>query len=549
MWLLAAALLMQAPDEVRVSGHTYVPPSPYTLRADTSLVEITAIVRDGHGKAVAGLTKDDFRIHDDKKAREIAAFEVETAAGTQPVSVGSALLKAAAPEAIRPARYLALFIDDVNAKDRAHAGELKETQIAAEKFVRETLGTGVRIGVFTVSGTPELDFTTDEAKILAAIAALKPHVRMPENGLTDPCPWLPPYLAMRIVEDQDRGALGIARADSAYKYGIHMCPLASEDQLRIQAEETWRRVKEITTDTLNAIGRSVDRLGAMPGRRELLIASSGFLDASQQPLKDRIIQHALHEGVAISALDAKGLFIDSPADPARQVETQYKATENNAWVMTLNLPMANLAEATGGVFYHNNNDLAAGFRETGSPPEVTYHLSFRPDGVASDGAYHKLKVGLIKKGNWSLQARPGYFAPVQAPAAESLQSKIDREILEDDTEAGFPVGIAVKQTQGTLAVTVSVDISKIRFMKQGDRQVQRIAFTTALIDAKGQIAAAKEGIMDLALTEATYQRLASTGINAVVHLPVSPGAYQLRQVAEEGVEGKIACSTHAVAIR
>jgi VWFA-related protein len=555
-WFLAAALLMQAQDEVRVTSHAYLPPSPYTLRTDTDLVEIAAAVRDAHGKPVSGLTKADFHILDDKKEREIAAFEVETVPRVAPIPNAAITEKtgpnsAAATSSVRPPRFLALFIDDVNAKDRAHAGELKQTQMAAEKFVKEALGTGVRIGVFTVSGTPSLDFTTDETKVLDAIAAIKPHVRMPENGLTDPCPWIPPYLAMKIVVEQDRSALSVVLADSAHKHRSQLCPTATRDQVRNQAEETWRRVKEISTDTLNAIGSVVVHLGTMPGRRELLIASSGFLlDVSNQELKDKIIDRALHAGVTISALDSKGLFVDNPTDPTRLIEAQYKATETKAWVMTLNLPMANLAEATGGVFYHNSNDLTAGFHELGTAPDVIYHLSFRPDGIAPDGSYHRLKVNLTdNKGNGTLQYRPGYFASAEAPKAETLQSKIDSEILAENTVADLPVGIAVKQVKATLSVTVTVDISKLRFTNQGDRQIQRIAFTTALIDARGNIAAAKEGVMDLALTEATYKRLASTGLNAVMTLPVSPGTYKLRQVVEEGVDGKMACSTHSIAIQ
>jgi hypothetical protein len=62
LWLLAAVLAMQAQDEVRVSSRDYVP----ALRADTKVVEIAAVVRDVHGKAVAGLTKDDFRVLDER---------------------------------------------------------------------------------------------------------------------------------------------------------------------------------------------------------------------------------------------------------------------------------------------------------------------------------------------------------------------------------------------------------------------------------------------------------------------------------------------------
>jgi hypothetical protein len=161
----------------------------------------------------------------------------------------------------------------------------------------------------------------------------------------------------------------------------------------------------------------------------------------------------------------------------------------------------------------------------------------------ADGTYHKLKVTAKK---YSVQARPGYF---NEKAPESLQSKIDREVMAEDTVTDFPVGIAVEQQKSAITVIVSIDISKLRFSHQAGRQMQRIAFTTALFDAQGKMAAAKESTMDLSLTEATYKRLAATGVNAKVTFEVPAGTYKLRQVAEDGVDGKIACSTHAIEVR
>jgi hypothetical protein len=291
----------------------------------------------------------------------------------------------------------------------------------------------------------------------------------------------------------------------------------------------------------------------------MIMASSGFLAVSMQAQKDQVIERALRAGVVINTLDSKAIFGEEPAglraeDPvgyccgpgahiAAGRQQTYQTIETPLRLDTLNEPMANLAEGTGGVFYHNNNDLAAGFRKLGGEPDVTYRLSFRPEGIAADGAYHKLKVTAKK---YSVQARPGYFAPGEK---ESLQAKIDREILADDTVAEFPVGIAVQQAKGTFSVIVSIDISKLRFATQGDRRVQKVAFTTALIDAQGKMAAAKESTMDLSLTDATFKLLASTGVNAKVTFEVPAGAYKLRQVAEEGIEGKIACSSHAIEVK
>jgi VWFA-related protein len=543
-------LLDFAQDEVRVSSRPYVP----VLRVDTRPVEVAAVVRDGHGKPVAGLTKDDFRISDDGKATLIDHFVIENAPGDALNDRKSASIPDApkAGTTAPPPRYLALFIDDVNATDGSLAAGLKHTQAAAEKFVKGALGADIRVGVFTTSGATKLDFTSDESKLLDAIGAIRAHVLMHEDGLTG-CPRITPYLAYRIFYDRDRSALNAVVYDS----GKRNCPVTRGTAFT-QAEETWRKVKEITAETLNSVGAVVDHLGKMQGRRELILASSGFLAVSMQEEKDRIIDRAIRAGVVINALDSKGLYVEAPpgsrpedavgyptggAAAARGAQNwnTFETTEVPFRLDTLNEPMANLAEATGGVFYHNNNDLNAGFRQLGGEPQVTYRLGFRPEGVAADGSYHKLKVAV--KG-YTVQARAGYFAP----SGESLQAKIDREILAEDTVAGFPVGIAVQQAKGALAVIVSVDISKLHFTKQGNRSVQKIAFTTALFDAQGKLAAAKEGTMDLSLTEATFKRLSASGVNAKITFQVPVGRYRLRQVAEDG-DGKIACSSHAIEVR
>ena len=73
--------------------------------------------------------------------------------------------------------------------------------------------------------------------------------------------------------------------------------------------------------------------------------------------------------------------------------------------------MAQVAEGTGGEFFHNNNDLKDGFgRLAGSPG--AYILAFAPKDLKPDGKFHQLKVKLAEKETaYSVQARRGYFAP------------------------------------------------------------------------------------------------------------------------------------------
>ena len=561
--LLGVVGFGQTQDDVRVTSHDYVPQSLYTLRVDTKLVEIAAVVRDGHGKAISGLTKDDFRILDDGNIRLIDHFVVDNASNEAindhtSASAPEALKSGVPATSARPPRFLALFFDDINGTDGALANGLKQTQAAAKKFVKGVLKGDARIGIFTASGAQTVEFTAEEAKLIDAISAVKAHMKMKEDGLAH-CPRVTPYYAFRIAYEKDLSVIRAVQFDASQKD----CT-ASQSEIMAQADETWRQVNGITIDTLNAIGRVVVHLGTMPGRRELLLASSGFLAGPNQELKDKIIDRALRSDVVINALDAKGIYNEAqpgvrPTDQGFTESLSGSTAAANQWIrfetleMPLRLealsePMGTLADGTGGVFFHNNNDVNAGFRELGGEPAVTYRLSFRPEGVAPDGGYHKLKVTLIHSKNYSVQARPGYFAPNEK-APESLQSRIDREILAQNTVAEFPMGIVVQGDKSALSVVVSFDISKFKFAKNGEFEVQRIIFTTALIDGQGKVAAAKEGQMDLTLTDAAYKRLAAAPVKATITLSVPAGVYTLREVAEESVEGKIACSSHSIEVK
>jgi hypothetical protein len=78
--------------------------------------------------------------------------------------------------------------------------------------------------------------------------------------------------------------------------------------------------------------------------------------------------------------------------------------------------------------------------------------------------------------------------------------------------------------------------------------LQGLIFVTALLDAKGNVVTAKEGRMDLELTNETFARLTRTGVNAKVLLQAPAGTYRLREVVQEAVDGKMAASNQEVRI-
>jgi VWFA-related protein len=71
--------------------------------------------------------------------------------------------------------------------------------------------------------------------------------------------------------------------------------------------------------------------------------------------------------------------------------------------------MGELADGTGGTFYHNSNDLEAGFRTLISGADYTYLLAFSTANTKR-GAHHSLKVKVNEAG-LTVQARRGYSTP------------------------------------------------------------------------------------------------------------------------------------------
>ncbi len=78
--------------------------------------------------------------------------------------------------------------------------------------------------------------------------------------------------------------------------------------------------------------------------------------------------------------------------------------------MTLNEDvMAELADGTGGTFFHNSNGSEGGLQRLTVVPEWVYRLELSQTGIKQDGSYHPLRVKAKGEG-LKIEARRGYFA-------------------------------------------------------------------------------------------------------------------------------------------
>lgn len=589
---LVCAAQTLSPGEVRINTQPYHPGS--VLRSVSRLVQLEVVVRDRHGRAVPGFTKNDFAVFDAGNKRELTAFSVETFTPAtaripnSPNAPNDSAVQPAAPQPPPPVqnqangRWIALFFDDINTAP----GDLAHAKIAATRFIREAIGSGDRIAIFTTSGGRVSEFTNDSAAILATMTKVQSHPRTSPGGLAL-CPRITTYEAYQIVNN-DPIALQAKVDEACHCGGTESCDVSAMlpgdlmnpasrsagntyggagtissliSSVKSQAQQTWEQARIASQATLDAVKASITQLANLPGRRMLLFASSGFLSVTLDEQQDSIVNAALHAGVVINSLDAKGLYAETPGIPINEsVETVELPVSSIVFQVrtlgerldSLDSSMARFAESTGGLLFRDNNDLDLGFYRLGVLPTTTYLLGFTP---AEDGKYHKIKVELKNAGGDFVQVRPGYFAPTAGSNAQlSPTEKMDAAMRASDEKTDLPATIsekveASKSGGRQLTIQTHVDIQKLPFQQQKDRHVQRLTFVAALFDLQSNFVTGKQSDMDLALKQESFDRFSTTGINGVMSLEAPPGTYRMRFVLLEAVHGAMSATSKQIQIQ
>lgn len=563
--LLAASALLAAAqsDEVHLSAHPYTPPQ-MRIAVESQIVQLEVVVRDSHGRSVSGLKQGDFEILDEGSPREISAFSVETREATPVPATAAAGAPSSTPSAAgTPSRSTLLFFDDLHTP----ASDLQRVQIAAKRFIKDGMGPDARAAVYTASEGLILDFTADAEELTTAIGKLRAHPRISENGLQS-CPRITPYQAYLIDNNldfsafdaalQEMGRCVYADPNDTKVHGVSpQGPTGTDPNsaaVRAQATATWEQARRDSLSSFAAIDNALASLARAPGTRVLLMVSTGFLSGMLEVELDATVDRAIHSGIVINALDAKGLWAEPPGRSFGEGHNNYgvpiqtfafevqSITSRN---YAMNAVMEQAASATGGLFFHNSNDLPGGFSELATVPETTYLLAFRPDTETAAGKYRKLKVRLAGlKGNY-VQTRPGYFAPGSASADSKTGLRpIDQQALALDVLKEIPIDVGEgtdKPGHGDPVVTlmIHVDIAALKFAQRDGRHRQRLTFIGALLDADGNIVTAKEGEMDLALKKDTLAKLTASGVDAGLRLSARPGRYRARVVVQDA-DGKMA---------
>jgi VWFA-related protein len=537
--------------------------TPTTFKVRVNLVLVRVVVRDRQGKIISNLKKEDFQLYDNRKPQTISSFSVETPEKRTAFAVASTAAEAASSSAdvtggkavVLPQRFVSMVFDDVHLS-------MEDATFVRDSATRffGALAASDRVSLNTTSGQLTQDFTDDHEKLSKALLGILPH---PLTGQSfHDCPDVSYYQADLIANKSDVQALAVATEDAL------QCAFNGDNTMRAAAQNlaqsaAYRAVSQGDSETEYAYRHLEDvvrRLSGMPGQRVLVLVSPGFISSTLQLEASEMVDRATRANIVINTIDARGLYTpdvggdiaDPPHDTFRTAG--YKTSYRVAAQLAQEDVLAQLADGTGGKFFHNRNDVDEAMREAGAAPAISYLLGFSPQNLKIDGRFHALKVALTSKEKFDVQARHGYFAPkTVADPAEATKQEMQEALFSQEEIRDLPVELQTQffkkdEAQARLAVLTHFDVKNIRFQKLKGRNNDQLTIVTGIFDENGNFVTGLSKVVEMNLLDTTYTRLSRSGFTVKTSFDVKPGTYLVRLVVRDAVGAQMAARNGAVVI-
>lgn len=579
------------------------------LKIESNLVVLRVVVRDAQGHPVLGLKKDDFKLFDRGKEQPIAQFEEESQLPAPQIGSVVPQGQPTQPTTAPQERYIAFYFDNLYASD----ADLIQARDAADAWFATNPHPNDHVAIFT----PEkvlTDFTSDPRQLRDGLSRL----RFSPRGVNRAhgCPNVSDYQAQELLNTNDvdsnawRAVWAEARTCAVRSFATAQDlndPTPNADSMRAireLAEGIQDQAQDLARTNLEQFAQVVKIVAGAPGQRIVILVSPGFLAGNAQLPLDRTIDRALRAQVIINSLNPRGLAMmmrESDASSGSAIADPHAAQARNSIArdreFVANDVLAEVAQGTGGQFFHDNNDLKAGFEALVGRP-ADYVLAFTPQDLKLDGKFHELKVTLAeKRKGYTIQTRRGYFAvaneaatasePAQpksqsqsqpetiaaaaqpkpanpvsaaeahqpnAPSPEALEKQQLQDALRSKTDStGLPVGMEASpsESQGAtrmLAMTVHLDTKPLPLRKEDGHSLNNVTFAVAVFDEKDNAVQIKQRNAKVDLTDDQLPDFFNDGLEVNMMFELKPGSYRLRVVVIESQEHRLAAFSREVSV-
>lgn len=528
----------------------------FTIKVPVNVVPVSVTVTDKSGRFVTDLTAADFKLFEDGKRQQIQSFEIESsqspASQEQADPAGAAAAEKGALQPLQsseeePGKLISFFIDDLTERSPEFFGWAVS---ALKKFVAEEMGPRDRVGVFSASGGVTIPFSGNREYLRGEIQELnvgkldlaRPYrgggVKQPDEvRLTD-------LQAIRIVEGGHAGGVSAKIRAEAYR----------------QYEETQAAAHRL----LAGLALHLRYLRHFRASKALVLLSEGFVLGKRTRWRlDQVISRALRSRVLLHVVDIRGLNtvgFEASSDEPPVVPGFVAGRSIGRTLSALYLdqvyqsrPLEKVTEETGGTYFRDSNDLAAGLKQIANARSHYYVLSYASPDQKASGKFHRIRVEADRPGV-ELSYRRGYYAPREKLSPEDRKNEDIRIALAapDDFDQ-IPLELTHESSQGEenrcrVNFFTHIKIYGMPFQRQRERRQNVVHLVVTVYDENGEQVEVAEQTVQLNLSESSYRSMLQRGFIAKTEVEIPAGRYTVKAVARESNQARMGSVQRAVRI-
>jgi VWFA-related protein len=560
------ALAQQAPAASTDAGQ--MP----TVKTTVDEVVLDFIARDKKGKPITDLKQEDLTVMDNGAKETLTSFRLVQ--GAEAINQTGTTTKL---DPLRQLRLVTLAFEAMGEPDQR-----KRARTAATDLINGEQGANVFYSVVVIDTRLLLlqQFTSDKDALAKAIdqatSGTSSTRLLPESDKLKSD--LRRYLGGQTVNGADQPGATLTTATQTANQPV------TNGGDAVQAKLASIMLNMLSMDaamasqgarlSIAALESLVRGLQSMPGRKSVLYFTWGLYVTPELDVPFRNLESMANRGnITFYSVDTRGVMTggqnagatDQLSSAAmagsgiavgtgvtsknndRVTTDQMKSSDNAeaAGRANVQLPIRDLAEATGGFLIGESNDLRTPLRRVNEEISSYYELTYNPHIENYDGSFRKLKLDTDRK-NLVLHARNGYFAlPPEARAAGlapfemPLLKAISDGKISSDVE--FRAGTVLLQpgNQGTdLSLLVEVPLHGLQPKTEPGKNALNVHFSLGALvkDSKGDVV---EKVTHDRSFQVTADQLKMGNFVEKMPVVIAPGKYTLETAVMDMESGKI----------
>jgi VWFA-related protein len=313
----------------------------------------------------------------------------------------------------------------------------------------------------------------------------------------------------------------------------------------------------LATGTISALSYVIQGLQEMPGRKAIAFFSDGFTQSA-----GGLVELANRASVVLYTFDPRGFAsfsltaVDACTDDCnRPGVIEGEEAKRQAAYRGSQRSLDQLARGTGGIFFHDNNDLDRGLATALDDMASYYMIGYQPkradfDLVRGHPQFHKIEVKVLRPG-LQVRSRNGFVGISDPPAIpenaarKSGKEELRKALFSPFHSNGFPVYLSAVYSAATvrdpktgrrptlLRAMLAIDARGLRFndAPEGRKQLD-LDIIAAAYGAKNDVVASSDKTFSVAMTPDEMNQVVASGLVYGFEIAIlQPGPYQLRVAA------------------